>query len=256
MILVKLGGSVITDKGQYRAFDAESVERLAEEIVNAGKRVMLVHGAGSFGHMLAKEHRLHLGINDGAQLLGASMVMSDVRELDLEVCRRMVSNGLPVVPVPPACCAVMRRGALIRLDFDVFRRYLERGMTPITFGDVVADEEMGLSICSGDQLMTALAKEFRPSRVIFVTDVDGVFSADPLQDPNARFIQRVDSKVLDALPRTERNVDVTGSIYAKIRHMIDIASLTEDCMVLNGKVPGRLEAAIRGEQVVASKVVA
>jgi len=37
--------------------------------------------------------------------------------------------------------------------------------------------------------------------------------------------------------------------------MIDMASLTGECLVLNGKVPGRLEAAIRGEHVVASKVV-
>ena len=98
MILVKLGGSVITDKGRYRTFDPDTAGRLAEEIASAGQEVMLVHGAGSFGHMLAKEHRLHLGITDDAQLLGASMVMSDVRELNLEVCRRMTAKGLPVIP--------------------------------------------------------------------------------------------------------------------------------------------------------------
>ena len=35
----------------------------------------------------------------------------------------------------------------------------------------------------------------------------------------------------------------------------DMASLTDECLVLNGKVPGRLEAAIRGDDVIASKVV-
>ena len=65
----------------------------------------------------------------------------------------------------------------------------------------------------------------------------------------------VDEQVLDSLPRTERNIDVTGSIFAKIRYMIDMASLTDECLVLNGKVPGRLEAAIRGDDVIASKVV-
>jgi len=128
-------------------------------------------------------------------------------------------------------------------------------MVPVTFGDVVRDEVRGLSICSGDQLMAALAKEFRPSKVIFVTDVDGVFTADPTQDPEAKLIPTVDEQVLDSLPRTERNIDVTGSIFAKIRYMIDMASLTDECLVLNGKVPGRLEAAIRGEDVIASKVV-
>lgn len=255
MILVKLGGSVITDKGRYRTFDPDTSGRLAKEIAKAGKDVVLVHGAGSFGHMLAKEHRLHLGITERTQLHGASLVMSDVRELDLEVCRIMSSSGLAVVPLPPASCAAMRDGALERLDLDVFRAYLERGMVPVTFGDVVRDGTRGLSICSGDQLMAVLAAEFRPEKVIFVTDVDGVFTADPVIDPEAKLIRTVDTGVLDSLPRTERNVDVTGSIYAKIRYMIGMASLTGECLVLNGKVPGRLEAAIRGEDVIASKVV-
>ncbi|HNX48306.1 MAG TPA: kinase, partial [Methanomassiliicoccales archaeon] len=72
MILVKLGGSVITDKGRYRTFDPETTDRLAEEIARTGQDVMVVHGAGSFGHMLAKEHRLHLGLTEDSQLLGAS----------------------------------------------------------------------------------------------------------------------------------------------------------------------------------------
>lgn len=255
MILVKLGGSVITDKGRYRTFDPETAGRLAEEIARTGQNVILVHGAGSFGHMLAKEHRLHLGITDDSQLLGASQVMSDVRELDLEVCRQMSAKGLRVVPLPPASCAVMKDGALHHLDLDLFKAYLKLGMVPVTFGDVVRDEVLGLSICSGDQLMAALAREFRPSKVIFVTDVDGVFTADPTQDPKAKLIETVDEKVLESLPRTERNIDVTGSIFAKIRYMIDMATLTGECLVLNGKIPGRLEAAIRGEDVIASKVV-
>jgi len=255
MILVKLGGSVITDKGRYRTFDPGTAGRLAEEIAITGQDVILVHGAGSFGHLLAKEHRLHLGITDGSQLLGAAHVMSDVRELDLEVCRHMSAKGLRVVPLPPASCAIMRDGTLQDLDMKLFKDYLKLGMVPVTFGDVVRDEVRGLSICSGDQLMAALAREFRPDKVIFVTDVDGVFTADPTQNTKAKLIETVDEKVLDSLPRTERNVDVTGSIFAKIRYMIDMASLTGECLVLNGKIPGRLEAAIRGEPVISSKVV-
>ncbi|MCG7845298.1 MAG: isopentenyl phosphate kinase [Methanomassiliicoccales archaeon] len=255
MILVKLGGSVITDKGRYRTFDRDTTVRLAKEIAASGEKVILVHGAGSYGHMLAKEHRLHLGITDPSQLMGAAKVMTDVRELDLEMCRCLTENGTAVVPLPPASCARMRDGSLHELDLEPFWRYVELGMVPMTFGDVVWDDKRGLSICSGDQLMMSLANEFHPKKVIFVTDVDGVFSADPNSNPDARLIRTVDKKVLNSLPRTERNVDVTGSIFAKIQYMIDMADLTEECLVLNGKVPGRLEAALRGDEVVASKVV-
>lgn len=255
MILVKLGGSVITDKSKYHTFDRATAGRLAEEITASGEKVILVHGAGSFGHMLAKEHRLHLGITDPSQLMGAAKVMADVRELDLEMSRCMIENGAAVVPLPPASCARMRDGSLYELDLEPFWRYVELGMVPMTFGDVVWDDRRGLSICSGDQLMMSLAKEFHPKKIIFVTDVDGVFSSDPNKDPRAELIRTVDRKVLESLPRTERNVDVTGSIFAKIQYMIDMADLTEECLVINGKVPGRLEAALRGEDVVSSKVV-
>lgn len=250
-----MGGSVITDKGRYRTFDRETAARLAEEIAQSGERVVLVHGAGSFGHVLAKEHKLHLGITESSQLMGAAAVMSDVRELDLEMCRCLTAAGLAVVPLPPASCAEMSGGELHMLDVDQFRKYLETGMVPMTFGDVVWDRRRGLSICSGDQLMMLLAKELRPDKVIFVTDVDGVFTADPNIDPNATLVGTVDQKVLDSLPRTERNVDVTGSIYAKIAYMIGMADLTDECLVLNGKVPGRLEAAMRGDEAIASKVI-
>lgn len=58
MIIVKLGGSVITDKAEYRRFRADTVARLASEIASSGERVIVVHGAGSFGHILAKENAL------------------------------------------------------------------------------------------------------------------------------------------------------------------------------------------------------
>ena len=49
MILIKFGGSVITDKAEYRKFNKETVARLADEIKRSGQEVIIVHGAGSFG---------------------------------------------------------------------------------------------------------------------------------------------------------------------------------------------------------------
>ncbi len=54
MMLIKLGGSVITDKSQYRRFDKDAVSRLCREIAESGKQAVVVHGAGSFGHIVAK----------------------------------------------------------------------------------------------------------------------------------------------------------------------------------------------------------
>lgn len=254
MMLVKLGGSVITDKTRYLTFRADVLTRLVGEIVSAGREVVLIHGAGSFGHVVASEHRIQDGYISDSQVPVAAKVMEDVRDLNLRVMRVLNEGGLPSASLPPSAVATLRSGKLDVLDVDLFRRYLEIGISPVTFGDVALDSERRFGICSGDQLMERLAKELRPEKVIFVSDVDGVFTADPSRDPGATLMEVVDRATLDSLPRTQRCADVTGSIFGKIETMLRIASWGGDAVVLNGNAPGRLEAALRGEVVKGTRV--
>lgn len=255
MILVKLGGSVITDKTRLRAFKKESVTRLAGEISRAGKRVIIVHGAGSFGHFIAHTYKLHHGYVGDEQLAGFSKVMCDVRDLNLRVMRVMEREGLNPASIPPSACAELDGGRLVRLDLDLFERYASIGATPVTFGDVCLDRSRRFGICSGDQLMERLAEHFRPEKVIFCADVDGIFSSDPAADPKARLMSEVDRSVLEALPREMRYVDVTGSIFGKIECMLRMACHSGECLVINGNAPGRLESALRGRKVKGSRIV-
>jgi isopentenyl phosphate kinase len=255
MMLVKLGGSVITDKMAYRTLREDTLRRLAGEIAESGERVIIVHGAGSFGHVVAAQHQLQNGYRDETQIAGMARVMEDVRALNLAVISALDAAGVPSVSLPPSAVAELSAGKLARLELQTFRRYLDLGIAPITFGDVALDRERRFGICSGDQLMEALAREFTPERIIFCADVDGVFTSDPAFDPGAKLIEVVDRRVLDALPRTQRCADVTGSIFAKIETMIRITSHGGDAVVINGHRPGRLAAALRGEKVIGSKVV-
>ena len=254
MMLVKLGGSVITDKTSYCTFRDGVLSRLVDEIVAAGQELILVHGAGSFGHVLASEHRIQDGYTNDSQIPAAAKVMEDVRDLNLRVMRVLNDGGLPSASLPPSAVASLRWGKLDSLDVSMFRRYLDLGICPVTFGDVALDSERRFGICSGDQLMERLAREFRPQRVIFVSDIDGVYTADPASDPDATLIETVDRETFDSLPRTRRCADVTGSIFGKIETMMRIASWGGDAVVLNGNAPGRLEATLRGETVKGSKV--
>ena len=54
MQILKLGGSVITHKDEYFSPHNENIERLAEEIKkSSSKSLVIIHGAGSFGHPVA-----------------------------------------------------------------------------------------------------------------------------------------------------------------------------------------------------------
>ncbi len=98
MMLVKLGGSVITDKSMYMTFREDTMVRLAREIKNANEPVVLVHGAGSFGHVVASEHQLQHGFKEKSQIAGLAQVLADVRELDLKVLRALDAENVPALP--------------------------------------------------------------------------------------------------------------------------------------------------------------
>ncbi len=255
MILVKLGGSVITDKTTYRTFREGAVRRLAREMMTTSEEKIVVHGAGSYGHIYAKEYALQTGLKEERQIEGVAKVMQDVRELDNLVIGAFNEEGMWSVAVPPASSVLMKGGILSHMDLWPFERFLQIGITPITFGDVALDDEKGVSICSGDQLMMRLAERFRPRKVIFCADVDGLFTADPISDPNAKLIEEVDKNSLSSIPRTERCVDVTGSIYAKIEYMLQIAKHAGECEIINGNVHGRLGDVIADRKAVCSRII-
>jgi isopentenyl phosphate kinase len=254
MILVKLGGSVITDKTTYRTFREGAVRRLAREMLTTDEERIVVHGAGSYGHIYAKEYALNDGLKDGRQVEGMAKVMHDVRELDNLVVGAFNQEGMWSAAVPPGSSVTMKDGVLSKMDLWPYERFLKIGLVPVTFGDVVLDDQKGIGICSGDQLMMRLAERFKPRKVIFCADVDGLFTADPNCDPGAKLITDVDRNTLSTIPRTERCVDVTGSIYAKIEYMLQIARHAGECLIINGNVDGRLADVIADRNATCSRI--
>lgn len=256
MKLVKLGGSVITDKAKLRTFRAGACDRLAKELLAADDALGVVHGAGSFGHIEAKKHSLQEGFKEDAQLKFVAKVQRDVRELNLKVLESLIENGIRAVSVPPAAAGVFWDGEIQSFDPEPFESVLRLGLTPVSFGDVVPDESMGFSICSGDLIMEALAKQFKPILVVFCADVDGVFDSDPKQNRRAKIIPVLDREALRSLRRSEaKTADVTGGIYGKLERMLAISRNCEKCMIVNGNVAGRLEKALQGKEVVSTVVV-
>ncbi len=249
MILIKLGGSVITDKSEYHKFNKETVARLADEIRRSGQEVMIVHGAGSFGHVLAKEYSIQDGYFDDRQIPAAARIMCDTRELSSMVVEELLGAGIPAVSVPPGSCFVMEDGELIVDNEEPLRRLEELGIMPVMFGDVVPDRKKGFAIVSGDQCMEVLCRMFYPDKVVFVSDIDGLYTADPKTDKKAKFIGKVTKKKLDAIATDETVADVTGGVRSKMEAMLRMTYTDTRCYLVNGNVPGRLYSLLKGETV-------
>src|SRR3990170_505957 len=256
MILVKLGGSVLTDKARLRVARKAAIARLAKELAGAPESLFVVHGAGSFGHILARRHRLGDAFLGKDQLAAGARVQRDVKFLDGLVLDALLEADLSPVSLPPSALLAMDDGRIASFDWKIFRDYMVMGLTPVTFGDVVRDRTRGLAICSGDVLMLELAKAFRPTRAVFVADVDGLFTADPKRRRDVRLLESVRASDLDGIDFTPAGIpDVTGSIEGKVRRMLPVASHAGEAMIVNGNVKNRVRDAVRGRPVAGTRVV-
>jgi len=255
LVVVKLGGSVITRKKEVERLRPKVLERLAHELARpSAARLVVLHGAGSFGHPGA--HRFGLARSPAAgdsadrRARGAAIVASEVRRLHVLVLRALVHAGLTAVSVPAATHARNRAGQLASFDEVPFSDALTRGLVPVSFGDVVPDDDWGSSILSADTIATVLAARLHPQRVVFVSDVVGI-----LEGPLGRkrsVVAEVTEATIAALRPTAGAGDVTGGIRGKAEAMRAIARAGTDAGLISGLTDGALERAIRGEAVYGS----
>jgi isopentenyl phosphate kinase len=131
----------------------------------------------------------------------------------------------------------------------LFQHYLDKGFTPVTFGDVVLDKTLGFSICSGDLLIKKIAEHFKPEKAIFVLDEDGLYTSNPKIDPHATFIPQATTHDLNSLTTTaDTHADVTQGMQGKIETIKHIAALDIPTYLINGKIQNRLLNTLTGKK--------
>jgi len=257
MKIVKLGGSIITQKSKSKRLRRDVLERLCAEIASSNEHVIVVHGAGSFGHILAKRYGLQSGLDPKSldeQVIGLSMVQRDMRELNLAVLRALLRSGLRPVSIPPGVAVRCDNKSISSMPTKLFEDYLELGFTPVSFGDVVLDSKLGFCVCSGDQIIERLCSEMQVSQVIFVTDVDGVYTKPP-GTPGSKLIPKMTSRGSHDMSCGRSNApDVTGGMAAKVRVAKAIAKLAVPCLIMNGDPKGRLLKALKGGRIICTEI--
>ncbi len=257
MIVLKLGGSVLTNKNSSRAEINESnLSRLSCEISrfldNNDEDLVIVHGVGSFGHPLAKEYEIGESFKDSEYLykqIGFVRIENEVKKLNFLVCEELINEGIPVIAVPASTIFTASNKRISQANLDKFKQYLERGYVPIIYGDVVLDDELEMAVISGDQIIQYLAINLNADEVILGTDVDGVYNKNPKVYENAYLYERFSS--LDDLDVFEDNinVDVTGGMVGKIRELLYLADFGINSIIVNANIENNVYKALKQEKV-------
>ena len=245
-ILLKFGGSVITDKySNVPSINNNNLKKIGKLINSSESQVIIVHGAGSFGHPAAKKYKLSEGLIDGLQQdEGIEIARKKVRELNDIFCGILNDNGVETETIIPSE-KMFTNGSeeITNFSKEEFDKILVKGKTPITFGDVTNDVEQGINILSGDVLMKYLAKAFKPRLSLFIMDLPGVFDGDP-NDSNTSIIPLINSEELGNFENifVSKNTDVTGGIIGKIKRAIEISHFSETWIT----DVGSLESCLKG----------
>ena len=218
--ILKLGGSVITDKAAASAgvIRYNSLSSIAAEIaLYPDLPLLIVHGAGSFGHPQAKTWHIQQGVSHENRR-GIFETHKAVCELNDAVVAALRNNGIEAVAVHPLHGFEASDGMLIDLHTGHLDRMISLGLVPVIHGDVVMDRVRGASIVSGDQLIRVLAEGLGMDRVGLATDVPGLLAED---GSVVRELRR--STAHQVMIGKSGHVDVTGGMEGKITELLSLA---------------------------------
>jgi len=225
LIVAKLGGSALTEKTRGYTPKLPVIRRAANQVASLLHRfdVVLVHGAGSFGHIPAKRWKLDSGFRSGKQLRGLAETKSSLLHWESIIDKVFIKCGIPLVPFFPSDFIVLRKGRIASAELRPLRRWLRLGYVPSTGGDVVPDVDRGFAILSGDQLAAFLAVELDASSLIFGLDIDGVYDSNPKLNPRARLLRELTPSLAARLALHEAessSIDVTGGMGGKLKEAV------------------------------------
>ena len=235
-IIMKWGGGLISDKTSLCRAEYGRIQELADCVKSLslmGHDIVIVHGAGSFGHIRARKFRLNEGDIDGLDQLDAvDQVRSDMDDL-----HNLVIDALE----PLSITSHAPRDFVVNTGPN-FKGNIDRFQLPgihITFGDVVdCDSPKNFGILSGDDLMLRLSVEL-PDVTHTIFAMSGAPGLMTTADENGELIPLWDDTMTYSGHHSE-DVDVTGGIFLKVERASSIAQYVGQVWLVDGRHPSRI----------------
>lgn len=254
LLLIKIGGGVITDKKIRYGLKPEVLKRIAGEIARgidklSNTDVIIGNGAGSYAHFSAKEYDTANGFKNKVGRLGLGYVRHDAVKLNQIVFEELLNVGLPVFSFSPSSFISVRNGKTIGLRLKNIEAAFEKGIIPLVHGDTMIDEERGSCIYSTEKVFDTIAKKlankYLDTRVIHISSEDGVLIGGSVlpEITNINFDQ-----IKHALMGSA-GVDVTGGMLHKVRECLAITKMGIESVIVSGIKRGRVSRAVLGNVV-------
>jgi glutamate 5-kinase len=242
-IVVKVGTSTLTqDGGQLNLSLMDQFVRQLAEFHSQGKEIAIVTsgavGAG-MGKLGLAEKPASIGERQALAAIGQGLLMREYEKL-FSAQDKIVAQVL-----------------LTRDDLSDRRRYLNarntirtlldyRAIPIINENDTVATEE--LKIGENDTLSALVAGLIEADLLVLLSDVDGLYSADPRKDPSAQIIRHVDHIDDEIRARAGGSGTLFGSggMITKIEAAQMVLTAGSVMVLMNGNAPEKLQMIFSG----------
>ncbi len=256
--IIKLGGSVITDKTSYKKLKKDVLQRLVKIISKWDKKCIVVHGAGSFGHILAKKYSISSGYENKEQLEGLAQIRYDMNDLKQKILEVFSEEEVNVLDFQTSALVYQRAEKDEKAVFlPPVMKALEIGLLPLLAGDILFTDDESFTIYSGDSLIDLLAQNFDVGRVIFLTDVDGLMITDSTSN-SVKLLEIANFEEFNNIETvdysSEEKADVTGGMIGKINTIRAILNHVDEIIIVNGNYPERVQKILENDRTVCTTI--
>ncbi len=238
MILIKLGGSIITNKEKPLSVRRKTINNLAKSLKKINEPMIIVHGGGSYGHYWSVKYNMHTK-EKKYDLRGVAIVKNSMIELNKIILDSLLKNRLNPYCLPPT--GFMSGNKPISKKVKEIEKIAKSGLIPVTYGDALWYGQKKTYILSGDKVMTYLAKILRPRLCIFVLNEDGLYS--DLKSKKLIYELRDKRHLI-----SENKMDVTGGMTRKVEEALKISKIGMNVFFVNGNKPERILKAVRNRK--------
>ena len=245
-IVIKLGTSTLTHAtGHLNIRRVEKLAKVISDIKNAGHQVILV-SSGAIGMGVGK-----LGLRSRPTDIPTKQAAAAVGQCELMyVYDKLFGDYHHTVAQLLITGDDVKNEQRHRNFSNTLHRLLELGALPIlNENDTVATDE--IVIGDNDTLAAHVAESVKADLLILLSDIDGLYTADPHKDPNAKLIPVIDAMTEEiyALAGGSSTKQGTGGMVTKLQAADICMKAGCDMVIANGSRPDNLYDILDGKSI-------
>ncbi len=249
-IVVKIGTSTIThmDTGHLNLIKMERLARVLTDLRNQDKEIVLV-SSGAIG-----AGRKALGMKGRPRSLSEKQACAAVGQARLMmIYQKLFAEYNQTIAQILITKRTMTNEISRKNAENTFRELLGMGVIPIVnendtvSTDQILDENFG----DNDTLSATVAEMVKADMLILLSDIDGLYTDDPKNNKEARFIgcvEKIDDR-LEVMAKDAATPYGTGGMATKIAAARIVAAIGIDMVIANGDDVVNISRILEGKEV-------